>query len=162
MTRSDVDDLFELLEYYFSGHQKLKVKGLKAAWLAVLEPYSREDVKAALMSFLREKPGFPSPQEIAIRCPDLPTYLPEGATKPQPMGGMDLRAKEAQERLHDRWKKEQDRLIPLRHAAGLPGTAWEAEVAGMPFTEWQAALEAAGLNIPDSVWCEEAADDGTA
>ena len=162
MTRNDVDDLFELLEYYFSGHQKLKVKGLKAAWQAVLEPYSREDVKSALMSFLREKPGFPTPQEIAIRCPALPRYSPEGATKPQPMGGMDHRAKEAQDRLYARWKKEQDRLIPLRRAAGIPATWPEAQAAGMTSSGWWNALEAAGMNTPDSVWCEEAVADGTA
>lgn len=116
------------------------------------------------MSFLREKPGFPTPQEVAIRCPALPSYRtsPEGATKPQPSHGLDARAKEAQERLYSRWKAEQNRLIPLRHAAGLPGTAVEAEAAGMPYTEWQAALEAAGLNTPDSVWGEEAVADGTA
>lgn len=162
MTKSDVDDLFELLEYYFSGHQKLKVKGLRAAWLAVLEPYSREDVKTALMSFLREKPGFPTPQEVAIRCPALPAYRtsPEGATKPQPFYGLDTRAKEAQDRLFARMKAERDRLIPLRRAAGIPATAEEAKTAGMTATEWWNQCERAGLNYPDSVWREEGLADG--
>jgi hypothetical protein len=156
MTKCDVDDLFQLLAFYFAGHQKLRMKGLKAAWLAVLKPYSREDVKAALMSFLREKPGFPTPQEVAIRCPALPAYRtsPEGATKPQPFYGLDTRAKEAQDRLFARMKAERDRLIPLRKAAGLPATMEEAKVAGMTSGTWWNALEAAGLNYPGHIFAK--------
>lgn len=157
MEKKDIADLFELLEIYFSGHPKLKVKGLQKAWLAVLEPYRREDVKAALMSFLREKPGFPTPQEIALRCTPLPTETPQEIFPRN--GPMDLRAKEAQKRLFARMSAERKRLISLRRAAGLPATMDEAKFAGMKYTEWMAALEAAGLNYPDSVWHEEALAD---
>lgn len=161
MTKDDIGALFELLDIYFPGHPRMSAKGLRSAWLAVLEPYKREDVKAAVMAFLREKPGFPSPQEIAIKCPQPVAETGNAHAIPQPIGSMDIRAKGAQDRFHARWKKEQDRLIPLRHAAGLPATWPEAQAGGMTSREWWNALEAAGLNTPDSVWHEEAVADGT-
>lgn len=155
MTKDDIGALFELLEIYFPGHPRMSAKGLKAAWFAVLEPYKREDVKAAVMAFLRDTPGFPTPQEIAIRCPKPVVETGNAHAIPQPVGPMDVRAKEAQDRLFARMRKERERLTPLRRAAGIPATWPEAQAAGMTATEWWNACEAAGLNYPDSVFREE-------
>lgn len=154
MTKDDVGALFELLDMYFHGHPRMAAKGQKAAWLAVLEPYKREDVKAAVMAFLRERPGFPSPQEIAIRCPQPVLETGNAHAIPQPIGPMDIRARETQDRLFARMKQERERLIPLRRKAGIPATVEEAKAAGMGATEWWDALETADLNYPDSVFRE--------
>lgn len=157
MTMKDVSDLFELLEFYFKGHPGLSGNSVRSAWLAVLEPYKREDVKRALMDYLRTSENLPRPQEIAVRCPPVPSALPaaEGVSR-QVVGPMDVRAKEAQEHLFARLKSERERMIPLRRAACIPATVEEAKSAGMGATEWWNALEAAGLNYPESVWHEEA------
>ena len=66
MTSKDINDLFDLLGLYYSGHPGLSVKNIRAAWLSVLEPYSREDVKKAVLEYLRVNTNFPRPQEIAV------------------------------------------------------------------------------------------------
>lgn len=163
MTLKDVYDLFDLLELYFSGHPGLSVKNIRPAWLSVLEPYSREDVKKAVLEYLRVNTNFPRPQEIAVLCPPLPeTPTKAGAINSRTMGPMDARAKESQDRLFARMKAERDRLIPLRRAAGIPATVEEAKAAGMKATEWWNTLEAAGLNYPGDVWREEGIAHGTA
>ncbi len=152
MTLKDVHDLFDLLEIYFSGHPGLTAKNIRSAWLSVLEPYSREDVKKAITQYLRSSTNFPRPQEIAVLCPA--PVAERTRAEPQIMGPMDVTAKETQERLYTAWKAERERLIPLRHAAGLPATMDEAAAAGMPYTEWGLALGRAGLDTPERVWRE--------
>lgn len=155
LTTSEVNKLFDLLKE-LHGKDKSRDKRTIAIWLKVLEPWTYQQVRSAAIE--RARSGnryYPDPAEIAQFLPD------PGVPVPQPIGSMDTRAKEAQDRLYARWKKEQDRLIPLRCAAGLPATMDEANAAGMKYTEWMNALEAAGLNTPDSVWHEEAVADGT-
>lgn len=163
MTSKDINDLFDLLGLYYSGHPGLSVKNIRAAWLSVLEPYSRETVKKAVLEYLRVNTNFPRPQEIAVLCPPLPVTPVEQSSRTMgPVGPLDAKAKEEQNRLFARMKAERERLIPLRRAAGLPATMEEAKAAGMTSGEWWNALETAGLNYPDSVWREEAVADGTA
>ena len=163
MTSKDINDLFDLLGLYYSGHPGLSVKNIRAAWLSVLEPYSRETVKKAVLEYLRVNTNFPRPQEIAVLCPPLPVTPVEQSSRTMgPVGPMDAKAKEEQNRLFARMIAERDRLSPLRRAAGIPATAEEAKTAGMTATEWWNQCERAGLNYPDSVWGEEAVADGTA
>ncbi len=128
-------------------------------WVNELSGYSVEQVIKAVESHAGKCRYWPDLSEIKA---ELPGRSVAGATKPQPRGGADLRAKEAQDHLFARMKAERDRLIPLRRAAGLPATAEEAKAAGMTSGKWWNALETAGLNYPDSVWREEAVADGTA
>lgn len=164
LTTAEVNKLFDLLKD-LHGKDKPRDKRTIAIWSTVFEPWTYQQVRTAAVERARENRYYPDPAEITVFLPrpEMP-YKPTaaGATVPQPCSGTDARAKEAQERLYARWKKEQDRLIPLRRDAGLPATMEEAGAAGMKYTEWMNALEAAGLNTPDSVWCEEAVDDGTA
>lgn len=155
MTLKDVYDLFDLLEIYFSGHPGLSVKNIRPAWLSVLEPYSREDVKKAVVEYLRTNTNFPRPQEIAVLCPPIPmTNLAkaESHTAAKISGPMDARAKKAQDALFARMKAERERLIPLRRAAGIPATPEEARASGMTAAEWWSRCERAGLNYPDSIF----------
>lgn len=152
MTMKDIRDLFDLLELYYSGHPGLAVKNIRTAWLAVLEPYRREDVRRAVTEYLRSHATFPRPQEIAVLCPHLSPAAAKrntGADWP-----MDAEAMEAQKSLILRARAELERLIPLRRAAGIPATEDERKAAGMPFSTWMRVLEAAGLGYPGSVFCE--------
>ncbi len=126
-------------------------------WVNELSGYSVEQVIKAVESHAGKCRYWPDLSEIKA---ELPGRSVAGATKPQPRGGADLRAKEAQDHLFARMKAERDRLIPLRRAAGLPATMEEAKAAGMTSGEWWNALETAGLNYPDSVWGEEGLADG--
>ena len=133
MTSKDINDLFDLLGLYYSGHPGLSVKNIRTAWLSVLEPYSREDVKKAVVEYLRTNTNFPRPQEIAVLCPPIQTTnlgKTGGNTAAKILGPMDARAKEAQDRLFARMKAERERLIPLRRAAGIPATVGEAKQPG--------------------------------
>lgn len=150
LTTSEVNKLFDLLKE-LHGKDKPRDERTISIWATVLKPWNYQQVRAAVIERARSGNRFyPDPTEITelLPNPDIPVS--------RPVGSLDARAKEAQDRLFARWKKEQNRLAPLRRAAGLPGTAIEAEAAGMPYTEWQAALEAVGLNTPVSVFCEEA------
>ena len=159
MTRSDIDALFELLALYCPNDQRLKQKNLKSLWFETLEPYERDDVKKAVLGHFREHNFLPSVSEISIRC-GVPASLQSTSPQKRTMGPMEARAKAAQDCLFARMKAERERLIPLRHAAGLPATMDEAGAAGMKYTEWMNNLDAAGLNYPDSVWREEAVNCG--
>lgn len=74
MTAKDIDDLFDLLRLYFPNSPKTGSSTLKKAWLLILEPYSRGDVKQALLRLLRENEYFPDPQKIAVLCPAPQDY----------------------------------------------------------------------------------------
>ena len=156
LTTPEVNKLFDLLKE-LHGKDKPRDNRTIAIWSKVLEPWTYQQVRAAAIE--RARGGnrvYPDPAEIA-------QFLPDPAVPvPQPVVGMDARAKEAQDCLFARWKEAQERLIPLRHAAGLPATMDEAKDAGMTYTQWMTALEAAGLDTPDSVWHKEAVADGTA
>lgn len=68
MTKSDIDNLFALLEIYFPNSQKTRNRQIKSAWALVLEPYDPKSVKSALVEHLRESKFFPDPQAIAVKC----------------------------------------------------------------------------------------------
>ena len=69
MTEKDMDGLFDLLKLYFPNSPKTGSNTLKKAWLLILEPYGRGDVKQALLKLLRANEHFPDPQKIAALCP---------------------------------------------------------------------------------------------
>lgn len=159
LNMSEVNKLFDLLKE-LHGKDKPRDKRTIAIWAKVLEPWAYTQVRAAVIE--RARSGnryYPDPSEITQF---LPKQTDAGATAPQPWKGVNIDARESQNRLFSRMKEERDRLIPLRRAAGLPATIDEAKLAGMNPTEWWNALEASGLNYPDSVWHEEAVDNGTA
>lgn len=135
MTKSETDQLFELLRLYFPNNRKIDNKKIRNAWFLLLEPYSPEEVKAALVAYLRSNRNLPDPQDIASRCPSL--------GRKEVCQGPGLRGDDVVERLRGRWKT----LLEARRAAALSATWSEAQAAGMPESEWIDALEAAGLDL---------------
>ena len=112
-------------------------------WAAKLERYTLNQVIDAIDARAAKSQRWPTLDSIKTEL---------SRSRSIRLGPAEQRAKQKQDRLYARWKKEQDRLIPLRQEAGIPA---EAKAAGMKATEWWNALEAAGLNTPDSVWSEE-------
>lgn len=130
MKKDDVDRLFELLEIYFPGYDRLKDKVLKNAWLLVLKPFEPDDVKQAVASYLRERKQFPFVQEIAVRCHGPSTAADTDAYVCE------------QEKLH---------LASVRAYQSVIGEALkERGLPPMPsrgLVEWNRMVEAAGIDI---------------
>lgn len=122
------------------------------AWRNELSDYSLEQVLKAVEKQAGKSRYWPDLAEIKA---ELPRHSVAGATKPQPRGDSDRRAKDAQDRLFARMKADRIRLIPLRRAAGIPSTAEEAKRVGMTTREWWKRCEWANVNYPDSVFREE-------
>lgn len=127
-------------------------------WANELSGYSVEQVIKAVESHAGKCRYWPDLSEIKA---ELPGCSIAGATRPQPRGDADLRAKEAQDRLFAQMKAERERLIPLRRVAGIPATVEEAKAEGMTATEWWNQCERAGLNYPDGIFRKEAMTYGT-
>ena len=123
MTKKDIDDLFALLRICRQGDRRVDDPQLRSAWLMVLKPYRREDVKAALTEHLRKSKFFPDPSEIAVLCPP-----PAEAEISQPAGGKPRHVSA------DIWTWWQTRQR-ARRAAGLPSMA-EAMEAGQTAREY--------------------------
>lgn len=154
LTMPEVNKLFDLLKE-LHGKDKPRDRRTIAIWATVLEPWSYQQVRAAVIE--RARGGnryYPDPTEITQFLPDPSVPVS------RPIGGMDARAKEMQDRLFARMKVERERLIPLRRKVGIPATVEEAKTTGMRATAWWSALEAAGLNYPDSVFHEGVMVDG--
>lgn len=78
-----------------------------------------------------------------------------GATVPQPgtVGAANKRAEDEFMRLSNKFRAEEERLCPLRRAAGLPGTSAEAKAAGMTEIQWRRLLEEKGLD--NQIFCKK-------
>lgn len=137
MTTEEMDGLWELIGIFRKNDPHLKDKKLKNAWLLVLEPYERDDVRNAVAAYFRECGYWPDVTDIAKRCPPLPApaYPPEAPT------GEDQRA------LNDLLTPAFREMLERRRAAGVPATYQEAEAAGMNFDLWDEQLREAGLQM---------------
>lgn len=107
MTNDEMNQIWAMLAMYRPKDRRLKDKGLKDLWSLTFEPYSFEEVQAAVVAHFREYKFFPTPPEITARC-TLPAGAGgqrpssgSGATAPQPgsPGEADRRAREDMERL---------------------------------------------------------------
>lgn len=136
MTRTDVDNLFELLRIYFPHAKRVDDKKLRTAWLLLLSPYSPDTVREAVVDELRNSTNFPDAQKIAVRCQAAEPTVKEKPDVHQSNPYFDtawaapyIRKLAASVSEHDA-----DKL----HAAGLQ-TWTEAENAGMSFPDWNRA-----------------------
>lgn len=71
MTRPDIENIWKLLAIFRPGDKRIKDEKLKSAWLLVLEPYTPQEVKAAVAAYFRESGYWPDVSDIAMRCPKL-------------------------------------------------------------------------------------------
>ena len=69
MTKEDVKNLWELFRVFRPNDPHLKDGTLRKAWALVLEPYSVDDVRAAVAEYFREHKYWPDVTDIASRCP---------------------------------------------------------------------------------------------
>lgn len=144
LTRKDIDDLFDLLAIFRPNDAHLADKRLRSAWLLVLSPYSRDDVREAVGAWFRKSKYWPEPAEIAALCPPLPEGDESGTAR---LGTkMQFSPAEAEEMkaLWAAW----DKVVLMRREAGVPATCLEAKQAGLSDREWHAMLEKAGLEFP--------------
>lgn len=138
LERKDINCLFELLALYRGGDDPhLSQKGLRSAWLLVLKPYDRDDVREAIGAWFRKNTYWPRPQEIAALCPHLPEetrveFSGGPSQEPIPQDWMEMR---------ERWTN----LVELRRNAGIPATIREALDAGMAECDWLDILADRGL-----------------
>lgn len=136
LTRKDIDDLFELLAIFRKNDPHLSERGLRSAWLLVLSPYGRDEVRDAVGAWFRKSKYWPEPAEIAALC----SPLPEKDTRnmrhlPSPSDIEDMN------RLHSKWND----LLRRRREAGIPATVDEAEAAGIQRDKWYEMLDEKGL-----------------
>lgn len=107
MTKDEMKQIWAVLAMYRPRDRKLKDPQLKALWLETFQPFSYEEVRAAIVAHFRETRYFPHIPEITTRC-TLPAGAGAcrsdpgaGATRPQPgiPGEADRRAREDMERM---------------------------------------------------------------
>lgn len=138
MTRTDIDNLFELLKIYFPNTPKANSMTLKNAWYLLLEPYSPEAVKSALVERLRENRNFPDAQAVAVKCaPCVPARPKAPVNRHAPPTPSEERSMEKLREWQAQWHKELKEM-------GLP-TFKEALADGMAPGEWSRMLVAAGV-----------------
>lgn len=126
LTTAEVNKLFDLLRD-LHGKDKPRDGRTVAIWTAVLEPWDYAQVRTAAVERARENRYSPDPGELAEYLPKAPRSVPAGATAPQATGVSDAIAKAKQEALYELWRAEQEKLAPLRRAAGLAERLSEAE-----------------------------------
>lgn len=136
MNRSNVNGLFELLRIYFPNNKKLDSETLKSAWLLLLEPYSTDIVRKAVVDALRESTNLPDPQKIAVKCEAI-----EPAERPSPsienQSDYVWMIPYIRKLAAAVTEQEADEI----HAAGL--LTWgEAEAKGADFREWNRGYRA--------------------
>lgn len=106
MTREEFEGVWALLSACREGDPRLQRRELRRAWWLVLEPYDAEDVKQAVLGFVREKNQFPFVGEITQRLPPLPSaavqraYDPMGASAPQPISRREAEEQMALDRAY--------------------------------------------------------------
>lgn len=137
MTTEEMDGLWELIGIFRKNDPHLKDKKLKNAWLLVLEPYERDDVRNAVAAYFRECGYWPDVTDIARRCPPLPALT----------GQPDYHPAEGSKALNDLLTPAFREMLERRRAAGVPATYQKAEAAGMNFDLWDEQLREAGLQM---------------
>lgn len=133
MEKQDIAKLLTLLGTIYPNVKKPKGEAVVEAWFLVLEPWSYEDAKRAVILRARDNIYFPNPSEL------IP-YLPKPETpkaKESPMPELSdaylekFYAKAGEQ--HERW-----------HEAGIP-TPSEAKKQGMTYAAWCALADMRGV-----------------
>jgi len=156
MKNSDVEKIWAHMREKYPNKAGMNLLSqtpeVASCWAAELERYTLKQVIDAIDARAAKSKRWPTLDSIKAELSHLHTVK---------LGPAEKRAKQKQDRLFARMKKERDRLIPLHIAAGLHASLEEAKAAGMTSTEWYNALGEKGLNYLDSVFCEEVVVNGT-
>ena len=133
MEKQDITKLLTLLGTIYPNVKKPKGEAVVEAWFLVLEPWSYEDAKKAVILRARDNIYFPNPSELIPYLPKPETLKAEEAPMPEPSDA-DLEkfyAKAGEQR--ERW-----------HEAGIP-TPSEAKNQGMTYADWEKMAKGAGV-----------------
>lgn len=133
MEKQDITKLLTLLETIYPNVKKPKGEAVVEAWFLVLEPWSYEDAKKAVILRARDNIYFPNPSELVPYLPKPETPKAEEAPMPEPSDAYleKFYAKAGEQR--ERW-----------HEAGIP-TPSEAKKQGMTYAAWCALADMRGV-----------------
>lgn len=104
LTTAEVNKLFDLLRE-LHGKEKRRDGRTVAIWAAVLEPWDYGQVRSAAIERARYNRYPPTPAELTAYLPKIQRSTAAGATKPQPTGEADARAKREYAALRRKWKE---------------------------------------------------------
>lgn len=144
MTRDDIRDLWRFLALFRPGDRRVENQELKAVWALVLEPYDRDEVRAAVVAHFRESKYWPDVTDITRRCTAPATPPPPVKREPRYQPGEAERI--AGEQLRAMVEDYHRRL----HDAGLK-TLEEARREGMTCGEWWETACHIQMEIPQEV-----------
>ena len=134
MSREEIQKLFNLIEtLYPSAKKNPRTPAVIEAWALVLEPWSYEAAKQAVIVRARENRFPPDASELVPYLPKPETPKAEEAPMPEPSGAYLEKFYAKCEALHERWK-----------AAGVP-TPSEAKKQGMTYAGWEAMAKGADV-----------------
>ena len=133
MSREEIQKLFNLIEtLYPSAKKNPRTPAVIEAWALVLEPWSYEAAKQAVVVRARENRFPPDASELVPYLPKPETPKVEAPMlEPSDIYLEKFYAK--YEALHERWK-----------AAGIP-TPSEAKKQGMTYADWEKMAKGAGM-----------------
>ena len=133
MEKQDITKLLALLGTIYPNVKKPKGEAMVEAWFLVLEPWSYEDAKKAVILRARDNIYFPNPSELIPYLPKPEPPKAEEAPMPEPSDA-DLEKFYAKAgELRERW-----------HEAGIP-TPSEAKKQGMTYAVWCALADMRGV-----------------
>ena len=137
MQKSEVENLFNLLEQFYPNAKQISSKPVQVAWVLALEPYAYEDAKAAAIAYARKNKFFP---DVADITGGLTPVEPEREeAKPDPAFGDYSFMKKHVAALRDTGTALEARY----HAAGV-FTLTEAKRQGMDYARWEEMCRSAG------------------
>ena len=133
MEKQDIMKLLTLLGTIYPNVKKPKGEAVVEAWFLVLEPWSYEDAKKAVILRARDNIYFPNPSELVPYLPKPETQKAKEAPMPEPSDAYleKFYAKAGEQR--ERW-----------HEAGIP-TPSEAKKQGMTYAAWCALADMRGV-----------------
>lgn len=133
MEKQDIAKLLTLLGTIYPNVKKPKGEAVVEAWFLVLEPWSYEDAKRAVILRARDNIYFPNPSELVPYLPKPEIPKTKEAPMPEPSDAYleKFYAKAGEQ--HERW-----------HEAGIP-TPSEAKKQGMTYAEWCALADMRGV-----------------
>lgn len=133
MEKQDIAKLLTLLGTIYPNVKKPKGEAVVEAWFLVLEPWSYEDAKRAVILRARDNIYFPNPSELVPYLPKPEIPKTKEAPMPEPSDAYleKFYAKAGEQ--HERW-----------HEAGIP-TPSEAKKQGMTYAAWCALADMRGV-----------------
>lgn len=139
MDKSERQKIYTLLSKFFPQAKQLKDRETLTAWGIVLEDYTYDDVKTAVLRYAAKNKFFPDLADITGTLTPIPTAEPEPVydrCRPYVMGPGERRHLEEMKAWQAEWHAS------LR-AKGLP-TFREATQAGMTPGQWLRLLDSKG------------------